>query len=283
LRIGGPAALWVSVDVLSDDYNNLLQVIALCRSHDVPFFTMGSGSNILAPDAGYDGVIIALARGVAAPRITDNAVQVDAGSLLGDLVRTTAQLGWSDLEFLVGIPGTVGGALAMNAGTAKRWIGEVVKTVTVLDLSRTDQVELQYLSADEITWGYRSSSLRDAALILAAELFLKERQDPLTIQKDLQERLELRKKSQPLSLPNAGSVFRNPDGDSAGRLIEAVGLKGKTIGGAQFSELHANFIVNRGNASSEDVMALIKDAQQRVFEEYGVRLQKEIRLLGTET
>lgn len=244
---------------------------------------MGSGSNILAPDAGYDGVIIALARGVAAPRITDNAVQVDAGSLLGDLVRTTAQLGWSDLEFLVGIPGTVGGALAMNAGTAKRWIGEVVKTVTVLDLSRTDQVEPQYLSADEITWGYRSSSLRDAALILAAELFLKERQDPLTIQKDLQERLELRKKSQPLSLPNAGSVFRNPDGDSAGRLIEAVGLKGKTIGGAQFSELHANFIVNRGNASSEDVMALIKDAQQRVFEEYGVRLQKEIRLLGTET
>ncbi|MCL2491917.1 MAG: UDP-N-acetylmuramate dehydrogenase [Coriobacteriia bacterium] len=286
LRIGGKAALWLEVETpLRDvgappDFSNIEKAVALCKSHRMPLFVMGSGSNILAPDSGYTGVIIKLARVSAHCEFTNDQVSADASYLLGPLVRDAAQRGWSDLEFLAGIPGTVGGALAMNAGTAHTWIDSVVRDVIVLEYGDAPRVVTR--SVDDIEWGYRFSSLRDNALILAATFALRAKDEPDEVLARIAQQNKKRKRTQPLAFPNAGSVFRNPDGDSAGRLIEAVGLKGMKVGGAQISEVHANFIINCGNASTDDVLALIEESQQRVFEEYGIRLQKEIRVLGSE-
>ena len=313
-RIGGPVALWIDLEAARPHYPNVCRVIETLVESGLPFTVIGGGSNILGSDAGYPGAVIHLTGDSPLCEFLDGKVRVSADLVLSSLVKRSADEGYRDLEFLTGIPGTVGGALAMNAGTGDTWIGSVVESITAIVFEQGgasgDQTSAQLsghaseqftaqdsgqtgisdsrpalvsLRGDEVVWDYRSGSLRDRAIILEATLVLKHPEAPAVVIERIRERLALRKAGQPLEYPSAGSVFRNPDGDNAWRLIDAVGLKGKTEGGAQISEMHTNFIINRGDATAADVEALIEEAQRRVFEQYGIRLQKEVRLLGTET
>jgi len=293
-RIGGPVALWVEVIAQRPHFDNVVDVVATLTRSDVDFTVLGGGSNILGADAGYRGAVIHLANDDPFCVFSDDCVIVSADMVLSALVKQSAEQGFCDLEFLTGIPGTVGGALAMNAGTGEVWIGSVVDEVvavvygafeceTVDSEDCTSRPRVVRLRGDELVWDYRSGSLRDRAIIVEATLKLTQRDEPSSVLERMRDRLAKRRAGQPLDYPSAGSVFRNPDGDNAWRLVDAVGLKGTSAGGAQLSEMHTNFIINRGDATASDVLQLIDEAQRRVYEEYGIRLQKEVRLLGSET
>jgi UDP-N-acetylmuramate dehydrogenase len=291
-RIGGPARLWIDLSPNRPSYDNVRDVVATLRSYEVGFCVVGGGSNILGADEGYDGAVIHLLDDDSLLVFDEQSVTVSADVLLSHLVTRSAREGWTDLEFLTGIPGTVGGALAMNAGTGTQWIGSTVKKVTVLVFDNGDisalthpvdrELAILEIAGDALEWDYRCGTLRDRAIILQATLALSHRDEPQAIAARIRDRLESRRAGQPLDLPSAGSVFRNPPDDNAWRLVDAVGLKGHAVGGAQISEKHTNFIINRGDARASDVLALIETAQDRVYEEYGVRLQKEVRVLGPE-
>ena len=200
-----------------------------------------------------------------------------AGVTLGNLVRNAFKNGYTGLEFAVGIPGTLGGAIFMNAGTAEEWIGSIVSSVLVYDPDRG----LVRLAGDQIDWGYRSSGLGAGLVILEAELRVT-RGNTSHIRARMEGISKRRTRTQPQNLPNAGSIFRNPEGASAGQLIDSLGLKGLSVGGAQVSEVHANFIVNNGSATAADVIALIQEIRAKVKESYGFELQTEIRFIGFE-
>ncbi|MCL2881481.1 MAG: UDP-N-acetylmuramate dehydrogenase [Coriobacteriia bacterium] len=273
-RIGGPAALWVEANSLADVRR--VHEMAACQGLDL--CVLGRGTNILASDEGYDGICLVLG-----PHFRESAVcreeqslRAGAGALLARLVQEAQSAGLSGLEFATGIPGTLGGALAGNVGTRSEWIGSLVREVTVF--AQPDG--LQLLHGSDISWQYRGSSLRNAAVILEARLALSPG-DPRLIAQRVEGALARRKASQPLFVPNAGSVFKNPEGTSAGELIENVGMKGVRCGGAQVSELHANFIVNSGAASALDVTRLIKEIRDKVQNSYDIELKPEIRFLGS--
>ena len=283
-RIGGPAALLVGLDIAALPTLEIIrEVLKQCAASGAPVFIMGGGSNLLVPDEGFDGVVLCLRApasvGTIEPGDHDAAVHVNADTRLRDIVAYGVEHGLTGVERLAGIPGTLGGALAMNAGTATHFIDELVHDVTIISLPHA---EIRTLTRDEIVWSYRSSSLRDTALILSAQLHFAAREDPAELRARIADAHAQRAHTQPLNLPNAGSVFRNPAGESAGRLIEAVELKGTTCGGAQISDVHANFIVNRGGATAADVLELIELVQRRVAQEYGVELQTEVRVLGAQ-
>lgn len=273
LRIGGPAALYIEVESVTD----LTMVLSVLAEERVEWTVLGKGSNVLAADEGYPGAVLVLGRQFRKHLIVDDAhVVAGAGAILATLVRETFNKGLEGLEFAVGIPGTLGGALAMNAGSRDRWIGEAVESVTVCSPAG----ELLRLGGSEIAWGYRTSSLAKMGIILEASLKVS----PGVVSEvrgRMEASLRTRKKSQPLSMPSAGSTFVNPEGDSAGRLIESVGLKGASSGGAQFSPVHANFIVNTGGARAADVVDLIARARNEVKEVHGVELKPEVRFLGS--
>ena len=202
-------------------------------------------------------------------------VSVGAGYSLARLSQEAADRGLTGLEFARGIPGTVGGAVVMNAGAHGGSIQDILEEVTIL----TPDGEVQQIAKQDIQFGYRECSLRDQVIVLAGVFRLKAG-DPDVIQATMSENLAKRKAAQPLELPNAGSVFRNPPGDSAGRLIEEAGWKGKRLGGAQVSSKHANFIVNQGNATARDVLALIREIQKDVHHQFGVELKTEVRYIS---
>jgi UDP-N-acetylmuramate dehydrogenase len=202
-------------------------------------------------------------------------VLAGAGVLLSTLVQRAAKLGYSGLEFAVGIPGTVGGAIFMNAGTADNWIGKVVSAVTVI---RPGNGLVRY-EGSELKWQYRSSSLPLGEIVVEVELKL-EKEDRGKIRGRMKDLLDKRQETQPISQANAGSIFKNPPGFRAGQLIDFVGLKGYRVGDAVVSDIHANFIVNDGQASAADVIAVIQEIRRRVKENYGLELQTEIRFLG---
>ena len=273
-RIGGPAALWVEANSLAE----VRRIHEMANTHGIDLCFLGRGTNILASDEGYDGICLVLGphfRG-SAVEYEEQSLRAGAGALLARLVQEAQSAGLSGLEFATGIPGTLGGALAGNVGTHSEWIGSLVREVTVFSLPDG----LQLLRGSDITWQYRGSSLRNAAVILEARLTLSPG-DPRLIAQRVEGALARRKASQPLFLPNAGSVFKNPEGASAGELIESVGMKGVRYGDAQVSELHANFIVNTGTASARDVTRLIREIRDKVQNSYGIELTPEIRFLGS--
>ena len=194
---------------------------------------------------------------------------------LSSVVQEAFRRSLAGLEFAVGTPGTVGGALRMNAGTREEWIGARVVSVTTLSPGEG----LVRRAGDEVAWGYRQTSFRPDEVIVECELSV-EPADPFFIRGKMEASHARRKKTQPQASPSCGSVFRNPEGRSAGALIEEAGLKGRRIGGAQVSEVHANFIVNTGGATARDVRDLIELAQREVYEAYGIELQPEVRFLG---
>lgn len=272
-RIGGPVRAFAEANSIAA----LSALLKVCSNENLSWFVTGKGSNLLVSDGGYDGVVITLAGDFRSWRFDDKAqhVVVGAGTMLSRLVQEVFHHGYSGMEFAVGTPGTVGGALVQNAGTRKDWIGSRVVSVTTYE----EQTGLKRYAASDLSWGYRQSSFSPREVIVECELKL-ERAFSGNIHERMSTLLSRRKESQPLEYPSCGSVFRNPEDTSAGALIESVGLKGKRCGGACISEKHANFIVNTGNASAQDVLALIKMAREEVRRRYGIELETEVRFLG---
>ncbi len=272
-RIGGPARFYVKVATVGA----LKRLVEACAASNVAWVASGRGSNLLVADEGFDGVVISLGRDFRTMRFDEETSRfcVGAGVPLSSVVQEAFRRSLSGLEFAVGTPGTVGGAVRMNAGTREEGIGSRVASVTTLRPGEG----LRRREGSEISWGYRSSSLAPDEVVVECELSVKAA-DPYLLRGKMESSHTRRKKTQPLTLPSCGSVFKNPEGASAGQLIEAVGLKGARLGGAQISEVHANFIVNTGNATAHDVVALINLARSKVYEAYGIELQPEVRFLG---
>jgi UDP-N-acetylmuramate dehydrogenase len=275
-RIGGPAALYVECASVAD-INRCLAVFA---EHGLSWCVTGKGSNLLVSDEGFAGAVITLGsdfKHFSFPDETEgeNLLVAGAGVILSTLVQSAFKNGYSGLEFSVGIPGTLGGALFMNAGTTTEWIGAIVASLTVL----RPACGLVRYEAHELSWAYRRGAIPTGEVIVEAGLRVKKGHLG-QIRAKMEASLKRRRKTQPLTVPNAGSVFRNPPGASAGQLIEEIGLKGYAVGGAHVSEVHANFIVNDGTATAADVIAIIMYIRKRVKEEYGTELQPEIRFVG---
>jgi UDP-N-acetylmuramate dehydrogenase len=281
-RIGGPADALVT----PADREDLVALLREVRAKKLDAVVLGSGCNLLVRDGGFRGVVISL-RNLNAIAITREYRSVggayavliaEAGVSLARLLSFALEKGLTGMEFAAGIPGTVGGALCMNAGTAQGEMGDVVDSVTLL----SPEGETVLRHRDEMAFGYRTASVPAGHVILDAKVILRFG-DKDRIRSHVKEIIEKRKARQPLGLPNAGSVFKNPLDEAAGRLIESAGLKGLTIGRAQVSEKHANFIVNLGGATAADVIRLMETVKERVLEVHKVRLEPEIRIIGEET
>lgn len=271
-KIGGPADAFVTVQ----DEAELAQLMRFCLQRRMFWWTLGGGSNVLVGDGGVRGIVVRLAGAFAGVdvRVERDEVIVDAGGS-ADMALVTAKAasaGAGGIDSLAGIPGTVGGSLRMNAGT-DREIGEFVRTVWVQSPSRPEPhaVSVRYL--------YRRSTLRRDVVVSRVTLgFVRE--NVRDVRGEMQTRLVRRKKTQPIALPNAGSCFRNPAGEKAARLIEAVGAKGWREGGAEVSPLHANFINNVGGATAKDVATLLARVRRAVNDRWGIELQLEVHLVG---
>ena len=274
MRIGGPAAYFG----VPEDLTHLARVTAWAAHVGLPLRVLGGGSNVLVADAGVRAVVVSLRRACGA--IAFRGVEVDAGAavMLPALARAAAERDLGGLEFAVGIPGSVGGALQGNAGIGDgRAFGPLVRAVTVLRAGEGGPVTLD---AGALTFGYRTSSLRAGGdAVLGATLALTPR-PRAAIEAEMRALLEARQRTQPTAEPNAGSIFRNPPGDAAGRLIEAAGCKGLAVGHAHVSTLHANFIVHDGAGTAAEIAALMAEVQRRVLAASGVRLRPEVEWWG---
>jgi len=278
-RIGGNAdALVAPVD--RQDLTALLQEIADQR---LPWVVLGGGTNLLVRDGGFRGVAISLKK-MSAIEITREyrslggsfvVIAVEAGAMLAKLLSFSVERGLTGLEFATGIPGTVGGAVCMNAGTAQGEMGDIVDTVTLVAPSG----ELILRHREEMGFGYRTANVPADHVVLDAKIILRYG-DAVKVKARVKQIMAGRKDRQPWGLPNAGSVFKNPMDESAGKLIESAGLKGLTVGGAQVSEKHANFIVNLGNAKASDVLQLMDLVKEKVLDTHRVRLEPEIKIIG---
>ena len=272
-RIGGPAALFVTCH----SYHALRHTVEELEREQVPWVILGRGSNILVSDEGYDGAVVTLGREFARTVLAEDGctITVGAGTVLARLVQDAYARGLSGLEFAVGIPGTVGGAISMDAGTRDTWIGSLVKDV----LTYKPGEGLKHYRGDEVVWGYRFCSLPRDEIILEVTLALTPSEKP-RIRDAMERHLSRRRHTQPQGVASCGSVFRNPPEGSVGKMIEDCGLKGFSVGGAQVSDVHANVIVNTGSASASDVLAVIREIHENVRERYGVELQPEVKFLG---
>ena len=269
-RIGGPAAMVLRPRNAED----IRKTIQACSQFVTPYCILGNGTNVLAPDAGYRGVVIRMDTPLTSPLFVDAAVTCPAGTALSVLARDSVANGLMGLETLSGIPGTVGGAVAMNAGAYGAEIRHIIKSVRILQNGRVLDVETK-----KSDFGNRESKYAAPGAIVLSATFQLEADDGGAKARMLDTNRQ-RKEKQPLTLPSAGSVFKRPKGRFAGALIEGCGLKGLSVGGAQVSPLHAGFIVNNGGATERDVLELVSIVQQRVFDETGVRLERELKLMG---
>lgn len=265
-RIGGPAEVVYWPETMED----LSGVWKRAKEAGIPIWLVGRGSNLLFPDEGLPGLTL-VTTGMRKIHWGNYIVRVEAGYSLALLAQEVGERGWSGLEFARGIPGSVGGAVIMNAGAHGCEIASLIKNITLLDRDGN----LKILKREDVEFAYRSCSLRDLAWVLEVQLGFSHGDRELIL-KEMKDNLAKRSENQPLEKPNAGSIFRNPPGDSAGRLIEEAGWKGKRIGGAQVSEKHANFIINTGKAMSTEVLALIEGIIQDVRAKYGITLQTEV-------
>ncbi len=273
-RIGGKA----DILIFPEDIGDIRKILSVSKDRQIPLFVLGGGANLLVRDGGIRGIVLSLRKGFRDIKIADRTlVSVGVGAKLTEVVGFAADNGLSGLEFAVGIPGSVGGALIMNAGASGKEMAKIVESVTLMD----PEGNILNMVGDDIGFGYRNSRFPAGSILLRTRLSLREG-DKREIREGMKVNLEERQKRQPLSFPCAGSIFKNPVGNFAGRLIESAGLKGYRIGDAQVSERHANFIVNTGNASAEDVIRLIDYIKHVVLEKKGIVLETEIHIVGEE-
>lgn len=271
-RIGGPATLFVT----PESEEALLQVLRILREEDVPHFILGNGSNLLVADEGYDGVVVQIGKKLSGITVEGTRVRAMAGALLSQIAARAAEASLNGFVFASGIPGTFGGACIMNAGAYGGEIKDVIEEATVLGQDGT----VRTVKNGEMQLGYRSSGFaKRGEIVLSGVLSLKEG-DREEIRSETERLASARREKQPLNLPSAGSTFKRPEGYFAGKLISDAGLKGYRIGGAQVSEKHAGFVVNTGEATAEDVRSLIRYVRERVYSEFGVMLEPEVKFLG---
>lgn len=268
-KVGGPADFFIE----PRDPADLKVLLGLRAKYKIPLSIIGSGSNILALDKGVKGAVVRLSSSYFRKvSFKGNCLEAGSGVLLNKVILSGKQKGLSGMEYLAGIPGTVGGALAMNAGIPKRCIADLVRDVRVMDRSG----KIKTLPKRKIKFSYRSSGL-DRYIILSARFNLKKAAQT-EIQNRIKSQLKWRKDNQDMAQASAGCVFKNPNGYSAGKLIDLCGLKGKSVGGACVSLKHANFIINRGNARAQDVLKLMRLVRRQVKNKFGVTLEPEIKI-----
>lgn len=272
-RIGGPADFFVRADSLSA----VREVMAACDEEGIPWVVVGRGTNLLVSDEGYPGVVLTLGRDFKNMSCDWGCQRITAGAavMLSSVVQEAMRQALTGLEFAVGTPGSIGGAVRMNAGSRDEWMGSVLSSVVLISAKEG----IQRIAASDIQWGYRQTSIPDDCIVAECEISMKE-SDPFFIRNKMEANLSKRKKSQPLGFPSCGSVFRNPEGASAAKMIDEAGLKGTSVGGAQVSPVHANFIVNTGDAKASDVYELMQIVKAEVEKEYGITLKPEVRFLG---
>ena len=270
-QIGGPAAVFCRPETPAQ----LLRTLELCREHGVRRYLLGNGSNTLFSDAGFDGAVVCTVEMKRPVTVSGNVLRAAAGAPLGAVCRKAQQAGLAGLAFAFGIPGTVGGAVYMNAGAYGGELKQVLRRVTFLDRA----LRLDSLPVQELALGYRTSRFEtEGGVILEAEFSLAPG-DPAAIEAEMQELMARRREKQPLELPSAGSTFKRPQGAFAGALIEQAGLRGFAVGGAAVSTKHCGFVVNTGGATCADVVALTEEVARIVYEKTGYRLEREIRVV----
>ena len=277
-KTGGPA----DIVVRPKDALEVKKIVALARDEKVPYYILGNGTNMLISDDGFRGIIISL-------KEMDNSIQVtplndgesysvltSAGCTLARLSNEAASKGLAGLEFAAGIPGSVGGAVVMNAGAYGGEIKDVFEWADILD----ENGDIIRLKNDELKFGYRKSIIQEKQYIVLAVSFILKKGDEKTIKAEIRELNERRRDKQPLEYPSAGSTFKRPEGLFAGKLIEDTGLKGFSVGDAAVSEKHCGFVINKGKATSADIYELISQVIEKVYDKTGVVLEPEIKLLG---
>ena len=269
--IGGPA-LGLFYPAHEED---LSAILSISREKSIPVYFTGSGSNLLVSDDGFDGFVISLAKTFKTLEINGTNVFAECGVMMGHFVKICTGAELSGVESLIGVPGTVGGAIRMNAGAYGREISNFLTSLRVMTLDG----KVKELSRNEVEFSYRHSSLRSDEIVVSAK-FKFEKGASEVIQVLKSKASESRKATQPLRFRSAGSIFKNPPEKPAGQLIDQAGLKGTRVGGAEISEKHANFFVNHGDASSEDLVELIRLARRTVREKFDIHLELEIMTLG---
>lgn len=271
-RIGGPADCFVQLE----SREQLIGVQKYLYQVDVPFFVLGNGSNLLVSDNGFPGIILQIGQRMSGIEVDGRRITAQAGATLAQVARTALEHGLTGLEFAAGIPGTVGGGVVMNAGAYDGELSQVVKQVNVV----SRQGEIMELDNSTMEFGYRTSTIRTNPFTVTDVIFELEEGDREQIRAKMEELAARRREKQPLEYPSAGSTFKRPRGNFAGKLIMDAGLRGYQTGGARVSDKHCGFIINVGGATAQDVRDVILEVQERVKDRFGVNLETEVLFLG---
>lgn len=271
-KIGGPADYFL----MPDKGEDVGRVIKICKEKEIPYFILGNGSNLLVGDGGYRGAVIQIYRNMSSVTVEGNENTAQAGALLSAVAAAAKNASLTGFEFAGGIPGTIGGAVVMNAGAYGGEMKDVLTEVTVMNA----EGDIFTLPTEELELGYRTSIIKTAGyIVLEAKIRLKEG-DPEVIRETMKDLTIRRTTKQPLEYPSAGSTFKRPEGYFAGKLIMDSGLAGYQVGGAQVSEKHCGFVINAGDATARDVRTLMDNVRDIVYKKYGVTLEPEVKFLG---
>ncbi|WP_243114273.1 UDP-N-acetylmuramate dehydrogenase [Blautia faecicola] len=271
-RVGGPAACFLTPSTKEQ----IREILHICQEEKTPYFILGNGSNLLVSDQGFDGVVLQVYKNMNQVTVEGEHLRVQAGALLSATARKALEAGLTGMEFAAGIPGTMGGAAVMNAGAYGGEMKDILESVTVL----TPEGEQKELKNEELQLGYRTSVVKEKGYIVLEAVLSLKKGDPEAIKSRMDELKEQRVTKQPLEYPSAGSTFKRPEGYFAGKLIQDAGLRGYQVGGAQVSEKHCGFVINKENATAKDVVDLIHDVQRIVYEKFQVQLETEVKFLG---
>ncbi len=270
-RVGGPADVLVQPDETA-----LAAVLGLCRQYHVPYSFIGNGSNLLVGDKGIRGVVIEMTEPMGNIEVHGTQITAQAGAMLSKIANTAASNGLGGMEFAAGIPGSVGGAVVMNAGAYGGEMKDIIERVYVLDENGA-QLELD---RDALDLGYRHSCIPEKKYIVTKVVLELVPRDEVEIRSKMKELNEKRAEKQPLQYPSAGSTFKRPEGYFAGKLIMDAGLRGYQVGGAQVSEKHCGFVINKGDATAADICQLMRDVSDKVQAQFGVVLEPEVKMIG---
>lgn len=272
-KVGGPA----DILLIPNSKEQVIKSIKICKENNIPFYLIGNGSNILVRDGGFRGVILSL-KNVKNIYVDGEKIEAECGVMLKEVSDKAIENSLTGFEFACGIPGTIGGAVFMNAGAYDGEISKVIESAEVID----ENCNIIRLSREELDFGYRSSLVMKKGYTVLSAVFKLEKGQVKTIKELIEDLTNKRESKQPLEYPSAGSTFKRPTGYFAGKLIQDAGLKGYSIGGAAVSEKHSGFVINKGNATAKDITDLIKHIQDEVKKQFGVDLHPEVRIIGEE-
>ena len=272
LRVGGAADCFITVQ----NEEQLAKLVSYITKVELPYFILGNGSNLLVGDKGYQGIILHLADDFAKISVQGNCITAGAGALLSQTAKTAKEAALTGMEIASGIPGTIGGALVMNAGAYGGEMKQIVRSVRVMDRNG----EVLEFDNETMEFGYRTSVIKNRPYIVLETVLELQEGDKTVIGAKMEELAKQRREKQPLEFPSAGSTFKRPEGYFSGKLIMDAGMRGYRIGGAQVAEKHCGFIVNCGNATAADIAELIDEVRERVQERFGVKLEPEVIMLG---